>query len=71
MMLGAINRRSIGFAKTVLGSTRATAGMASSLCPSSSSLASSFETHRWRDTPQDEVLDPPGEERGNAVRLEP
>jgi len=36
----------------------------------SSSVTSSFET-RTRCAPQDEVLDPHGEERGNAARLEP
>src|SRR5438552_8839039 len=35
------------------------------------SLASSFETPRNSAAPQDEVLDPHGEERGNAARLEP
>jgi hypothetical protein len=34
------------------------------------SAASSFETHAAR-APQDEVLNPHGEERGNAARLEP
>src|SRR5712672_931152 len=38
---------------------------------SSSSVASSFETPRNGAAPQDEVLDPHGEERGNAARLEP
>jgi len=34
-------------------------------------VVSSFETPRRGAAPQDEVLDPHGEERGNAVRLEP
>src|SRR5271154_5368322 len=37
----------------------------------SSSVASSFETPRKGAAPQDEVLDPHGEERGKAARLEP
>jgi hypothetical protein len=32
-------------------------------------VASSFETHRLRDAPRDEVLNPRGGERGNAARL--
>ena len=34
-------------------------------------VASSFETRRRRRSSQDEVLDPHGEERGDAARLEP
>jgi hypothetical protein len=37
----------------------------------SSSMASSFETPAQAAAPQDEVLNPRGEERGNAARLEP
>jgi len=37
----------------------------------SSSVVSSFETPRNGAAPQDEVLEPHGEERGNAARLEP
>jgi hypothetical protein len=32
-------------------------------------MASSFETHRFRDAPQDEVSDPHGEERLTQASL--
>jgi hypothetical protein len=38
---------------------------------SPSLMASSFETPREGAAPQDEVLEPHGEEHGSAVRLEP
>src|SRR5258708_26597040 len=53
----------------VFGSTRATTGMATSLAHP---LVPWLHPSRRRFTPpQDEVLDPHGEERGNAARLEP
>src|ERR1700687_1048148 len=76
-----VNRLQSSALKTALGSTRATTGIGGSFSAFSSSVASSFETARSlssgarsRDPlapPQDEVLNPHGEERGNAARLEP